>query len=189
MNIAAAEASVEESPNVSIIRRSHWASLWRRCGEFCEMILAYILTKSNWCQNWSHQKRRMFMNCAEWQNDKILSKNHLQQWGSFLAEWLRQYAKHALLVRQQSTRTPWVIIASRKNYGLVRFVGQRRHWTVLLPWWSRPARYCEYFWPQLDDMDLEDMWFQQDGATSHTANVPSLENVFSHVQSVGRLGS
>ena len=29
----------------------------------------------------------------------------------------------------------------------------------------------EYFWPQLDDMDLEDMWFQQDGATSHTANV------------------
>ena len=22
---------------------------------------------------------------------------------------------------------------------------------------------------QLDDMDLEDMWFQQDGATSHTA--------------------
>ena len=29
----------------------------------------------------------------------------------------------------------------------------------------------EYFWPQLDDIDLEDMWFQQDGATSHTANV------------------
>ena len=36
-------------------------------------------------------------------------------------------------------------------------------------------RYCsmrsEYFWPQLDDMDLEDMWFQQNGVTSHTANV------------------
>ena len=29
-----------------------WASLWRRCGEFCEMILAYILTKSNWRMNW-----------------------------------------------------------------------------------------------------------------------------------------
>ena len=29
----------------------------------------------------------------------------------------------------------------------------------------------EYFWPQLDDMDLEDMYFQQDDATSHTANV------------------
>ena len=29
----------------------------------------------------------------------------------------------------------------------------------------------EYFWHQLDDMDLKDMWFQQVGATSHTANV------------------
>ena len=29
----------------------------------------------------------------------------------------------------------------------------------------------EYFWPQLADMDLQDMWFQQEGATSHTANV------------------
>ena len=28
----------------------------------------------------------------------------------------------------------------------------------------------EYFWPQMDDMDLEDMWFQQNGATSHTTN-------------------
>ena len=29
----------------------------------------------------------------------------------------------------------------------------------------------EYFLPQLDDMDLKDMWFQQDGTTSLTANV------------------
>ena len=29
----------------------------------------------------------------------------------------------------------------------------------------------EYFWPQLDAMDLKDMWSQQDAATSHTANV------------------
>ena len=27
------------------------------------------------------------------------------------------------------------------------------------------------FLAQLDDMDLENMWFLQDGATSHTANV------------------
>ena len=54
----------------------------------------------------------------------------------------------------------------------------------------------EYFWSQLDDMDLEDMWFQQDGATSHTANVTinlldtQFVIVLSHemVQSVGRLG-
>ena len=29
----------------------------------------------------------------------------------------------------------------------------------------------EYFWTQLDDMYLEDMYFQQDSATSHTPNV------------------
>lgn len=27
----------------------------------------------------------------------------------------------------------------------------------------------DFFWPELDDMDLDDIWFQQDGATSHTA--------------------
>ena len=51
----------------------------------------------------------------------------------------------------------------------------------------------EYFWPQLDDMDLEDMWFQQDGATQRASQSiywkSSLENMLSHemVQSVGRL--
>ena len=29
----------------------------------------------------------------------------------------------------------------------------------------------EYFWSELDDMDMDNMRFQQDGATSHTANV------------------
>ena len=36
-----------------------------------------------------------------------------------------------------------------------------------------------YFWSQLD-MDLEDMWFQQDGATSHTANVYSIFSVINY---------
>ena len=49
-NIAAAEASVEETPNVVLKR---WASLWRRCGEFSEMILAHMLTKPYWRKNWS----------------------------------------------------------------------------------------------------------------------------------------
>ena len=25
-------------------------------------------------------------------------------------------------------------------------------------------------WPELKDIDLDDLWFQQDGATSHTAH-------------------
>ena len=43
--------------------------------------------------------------------------------------------------------------------------------------WRHGSRYrlmiSEYFSPQLDDMYLEDMWFHQDDATSHTANVTS----------------
>ena len=29
----------------------------------------------------------------------------------------------------------------------------------------------DYLWPELDKLDINDMWFQQDGATSHTARV------------------
>ena len=27
----------------------------------------------------------------------------------------------------------------------------------------------DYLWPELDELDINDMWFKQDGATSHTA--------------------
>ena len=29
----------------------------------------------------------------------------------------------------------------------------------------------DYLWPELDELDISDMWFQQDGATSNTARV------------------
>ena len=29
----------------------------------------------------------------------------------------------------------------------------------------------DYFWPELDELDISDMWFQQDGDTGHTARV------------------
>ena len=29
----------------------------------------------------------------------------------------------------------------------------------------------DYFWPELDELDINDMWFQQDAAISHTARV------------------
>ena len=27
----------------------------------------------------------------------------------------------------------------------------------------------DYFWPELDGLDIRDLWFQKDGATSHIA--------------------
>ena len=36
------------------------------------------------------------------------------------------------------------------------------------------VRYREmitnFLWPELEDLDVDDMWFQQDGATCHIAN-------------------
>lgn len=32
------------------------------------------------------------------------------------------------------------------------------------------AMLLEFLWPELDNIDIEEMWFQQDGATCHTAN-------------------
>ena len=29
----------------------------------------------------------------------------------------------------------------------------------------------DYLWPELDELDINDMWFQQDGSTSHTARI------------------
>ena len=29
----------------------------------------------------------------------------------------------------------------------------------------------DYLWPELDKLDINDMWFQQDGAASHTSRV------------------
>ena len=84
--------------------------------------------------------------------------------------------KYALLVRQQTTRTAWVIIAARKKlefdavYGPYFFGDdQDRHITANGNRYS--SMITEYVWPQLDDMDLENMCLQQGGATSHTANV------------------
>ena len=33
------------------------------------------------------------------------------------------------------------------------------------------AMLKDYLWPELDELNINDMWFQQDGATSHTVRV------------------
>ena len=149
------------------------------------MTLAYILTKSNWRKNQSRLTTRSVV-CL-W----IVLSNNLKMIRIFMEKsssanrlisgWLTSPINKICVIGQTAIHTYSMSHhCIPKNYGLVRLMGRRRPWTVLLPWWSRPARYCEweslaliteYFWPQLDQMDLEDMWFQQDGVTSHTANV------------------
>jgi hypothetical protein len=61
----------------------------------------------------------------------------------------------------------------------VRILGWRSDWPYFFETEAGNAvtvkgvRYrnmiTEFLWPQLDGMDMEVMWFQQDGATCHTA--------------------
>ena len=66
-----------------------------------------------------------------------------------------------------------------KTQCLVRILGWRSDWAVLFRKWAGNAvtvngvcyrnMITKFLWPQLDGMDMEDMWFQQDGGNCHTA--------------------
>ena len=81
--------------------------------------------------------------------------------------------------RRQPTRGSPDDNASTKSYCLARFLGRRHHRSVLIENDAGEAitvngeryRTITYlFWPKLNDMDTDDMWFQQEGATCHTAD-------------------
>ena len=54
-----------------------WASLWRRCGEFCKIILAYILTKSNWCKSWSRLTTSGLYTAMCFFGDTLICDHHM----------------------------------------------------------------------------------------------------------------
>ena len=187
-NIAAAEASVEESPNVSLTRRSQAlgisvTSLWRILRNDLGLH-PYKIKLTQELKPLDHQKRRMFVNWAEQQleNDsdfyrKIIFSDEAHFWlnGFVNKQNMRYWSDSNPHVLHESSLHPekitvWCGLWAGGVIGPYFFRDdQDRHVTV------NGNRYrsmiTEYFWPQLDDMDLEDMWFQQDGATSHTANV------------------
>ena len=126
-NIAAAEASVEESKNVfRVSRRSQalgisvtslWQILQNNLGQH-----PYKIKLTQELKPLDHQKCRMFVNWAEQQleNDldfyqKISDEAHFRLNGLLLNKIcvIGQTAIH--------------------RYGLARFMGRRHHWAVLLP--------------------------------------------------------
>ena len=57
---------------------------------------------------------------------------------------------------------------------LVRFLGRRDLWALFFFKWSwNGLRYRTminiFLWPELEDMDVGDIYFQQNGATCHTS--------------------
>ena len=67
---------------------------------------------------------------------------------------------------------------SQESHCLVRILLWRNHRSVLLPKRSvaiivnnehYKSMISNFLWLKMDDMDTDNMWFQQDGATCHTA--------------------
>lgn len=94
----------------------------------------------------------------------FVNKQNMRYWSSNNPHILHESPLHPQKI------TVWCGLWAGEVIGPYFFVdNQGQHVTV------NGERYrsmiTDYFWPELDGLDITDMWFQQDGATSHTANV------------------
>lgn len=187
-NIAAVRDSVQEDANVSLTRRSQQlglsvSSLWRILRKDLGLH-PYKIKLTQELKPFDHLKRRRFVNWAEDQleNDpdffqKIIFSDEAHFWlnGFVNKQNMRYWAESNPHVIHEAPLHPekitvWCGLHAGGVIGPYFFVDENdRHVTV------NGNRYRDmindYFWPQLNGMDSDDMWFQQDGATSHTAHV------------------
>ena len=166
---------------MSLTGRSHlWASLWSRWGGFCHLGLhPYKIKLTQELKPLDHQKRRMLVNWAvqQLENDSdfyrniifsdeehfwlkdFVNKQNMRYWSGSSPHVLHESSLHPEKI------TVWCVLWAGGIIGpyFLRY-DQGRHVTVN---WNRyRSMITEYYWPQ-----LQDLWFQQDGATSHTTNV------------------
>ena len=184
-NIAAVSASVEEDPNLSIPRRSQqlglsYGSLWRIL-HLDLHLHPYKVQLTQQLKPADHSLRRRY---AEWVleqqavNDDFsnqiffsdeahfslggyVNKQNCRIWGSENPEIIVEKPLHPPKV------TVWCALWSGGVIGPYFFEDDAgRTVTVNAERYGRMI--SEFFWPAIEDFDLERMWFQQDGATCHT---------------------
>ena len=134
-NIAAAEASVEESPNVSLTRRSQAlgmsvTSLWRNLRNDLGLY-PYKIKLTHVVKPLDHQKRRMLVNWAEQENDSSFYRKII--FSDKALFWLNGFV-NTQNMRYWSDSNPHVLHESSlpTEKITVRFMGRRLHWPVLL---------------------------------------------------------
>lgn len=187
-NIAAVSASVQNEPNRSIPRRSQElgisrTSLWRILRKDLGLH-PYKIKLTQELKPLDHLKRRNF---ANWMLGKLEDDDEFHRKIIFSDEahfWLNGFVNKQNMRYWQGTNphvlhesplhpekiTVWCGFHAGGVIGPYFFVDDNdRHVTV------NGQRYRamieDYFWPELEGMDITNMWFQQDGATSHTAHV------------------
>lgn len=185
-NIAVVEASIANDPNQSIPRRSQelgisQATLWRILRKDLGLH-PYKIKLTQELKPLDHMKRRTF---SDWALEMFAENNDFHRKIIFSDEahfWLNGFVNkqnmrywsaanphvvHETPLHPQKV-TVWCGFHAGGVIGPFFFVDENdRHVTV------NGERYRDmlqrYFFDQLHGLDISDMWFQQDGATSHTA--------------------
>ena len=107
-------------------------------------------------------------------------QDHLFRWSSFWWWWVCKQAKLLHLGHRKPARIHWKADAPKTSHCLVLILVQRHNWTIFLWKWARRAvtvngdRYRamlnEFLFTKIEEeKDIGNIWFQQDGATCHTA--------------------
>lgn len=185
-NIAAVRASVAEQPKQSIPRRSQelgisQTSLWRILRKDLGLHPYKIVLTQELKPN-DHLLRRNFTNWAlqkmEMEDDfhrKIILSDEAHFWlnGFVNKQNCRIWASENPQEIHQSPLYPlkltvWCGFHAGGVIGPYFFFNDAGN-AVTVNGDRYRRMLTEYFWEELDDLDLDNMWFQQDGATCHTA--------------------
>ncbi|CAF1523416.1 unnamed protein product [Didymodactylos carnosus] len=186
-NIAAVNESVRENPNLSIPRRSQelgisqtstWRILRKDLGLHPYKIQLTQELKPN-----DHSLRRRF---ADWALEQLevdanfgkkiifsdeahfwlngfVNKQNCRIWGESNPQQIQQLPIHP------EKLTVWCGLWSGGIIGPFFFKNDARA-TVTVNGIRYTAMINQFLFPKIDDIDADDIWFQQDDATCHTAN-------------------
>ena len=104
-------------------------------------------------------------------------KNHLFRWSSFWSRRVCKQAKLSHLGHIKPARIHWKAVQPTTSHCLVRILVQRHNWVIFLRKWARRGRYSqwrslsvhidEFLFTKIEEEDIGNIWFQQDGATCH----------------------
>lgn len=186
-NIAAVRESVQDNPRQSIPRRaqelglsqsSTWRILRRDLGLHPYKIQLTQELKIN-----DHRQRRLF---ADWVSERLeedpnfgrkivfsdkahfwmngfVNKQNCRIWNNTNPHEVQQVTMHPQKVTVWCGFWAGGIIGPyffENDVGEAITVNGERYRTMI----------TDFFFPKMNDMDVDDMWFQQDGATCHTSN-------------------
>ena len=186
-NIAAVNQSVREDPNLSVSRRSQelgisQTSTWR----ILRLDLGLYPYKIQLTQELKPNDHSLRRNFADWVLEQLevdanfgekiifsdeahfwlngfVNKQNCRIWGESNPQQMQQLPMHP------EKLTVWCGLWSGGIIGPFFFKNDGGA-TVTVNGIRYRAMIKEFLFPKLDDIDADDIWFQQDGATCHTAN-------------------